>query len=96
MTRFDAKWQQCAACARQAPPRNESAPFGFAARITARALAGEPQSLAGIWQYLALRLLAGALGALLLAAAIEAPHLRDTRPLEPGVADTVAQLVWRL
>ena len=35
-------------------------------------------------------------GALVLAAAIEAPHLRDTRPLEPGVADTVAQLVWRL
>jgi hypothetical protein len=96
MTSFNARWQQCAARARQAAPRDESAPFGFAARIAARAFAGQPQSLESVWQYLALRLLAGALGALLLAAAIEVPHLRDARPLEPGVADTVAQLVWLL
>ena len=96
MTSFDAKWQQCAARARQVAPRDESAPFGFATRVAARALTGPPQSPESVWQYLALRLLAGALGALLLAAAIEAPHLRDTRPLEPGVADTVAQLVWLL
>jgi hypothetical protein len=96
MTSFNARWQQCAARARQAAPRDESAPFGFAARIAARAIAGQPQSLESVWQYLALRLLAGALGALLLAAAIEVPHLRDARPLEPGVADTVAQLVWLL
>jgi len=96
MTSFDAKWQQCAARARQAVLRDENAPFGFATRIAARAFASQPQSLESVWQHLALRLLAGALGALVLAAAIEAPHLRDTHPLEPGVADTVAQLVWRL
>jgi hypothetical protein len=96
MTSFDARWQRCATRARQAAPRDESAPFGFATRIAARAFAGQSQSPEIVWQYLGLRLLAGALGALVLAAAIEAPHLRDTRPLEPGVADTVAQLVWRL
>jgi hypothetical protein len=96
MTSFDAKWQRCVARARQAAPRDEKAPFGFATRMAARAFAGHAQSLESVWQTLALKLLAGALGALVLAAAIEAPHLRDTKPLEPGVADTVAQLVWRL
>ena len=96
MTSFDAKWQRCATRARQTAPRDENAPFGFATRVAARAVASQPQSLESVWQYLTLRLLAGALGALLLAAAIEAPHLRDTRPLETGVADTVAQLVWLL
>ena len=96
MTSFDEKWQQCAARARQAAPRDESAPFGFATRIAARAFTTQPQSLERVWQHLALRLLAGALGVLLVVAAIEVPHMRDTHPLEPGVADTVAQLVWRL
>ena len=96
MTSFDSKWQQCAARARQAAPRDESAPFGFATRIAARAFTTQPQSLERVWQHLALRLLAGALGVLLVVAAIEVPHMRDTHPLEPGVADTVAQLVWRL
>jgi hypothetical protein len=96
MTGFDAKWQRCVARACQAAPRDEKAPFGFAARIAGRAFASQAQSLESVWQSLALRLLAGALAALVLAAAIEAPHLRDTQPLKPGVADTVAQLVWRL
>jgi hypothetical protein len=96
MTGFDAKWKLCLARAHQVAPRDEKAPFGFATRIAARAFASQAQSLESVWQSLALRLLAGALGALVLAAAIEARHLRDTQPLEPGVADTVAQLVWRL
>ncbi len=96
MKSFDAKWQQCAARARQAAPRAEAAPLGFATRIAARAFHVQPPSLESVWQSFALRLLAGALGALLVAAAIEVPHLRDAHPLEPGVANTVAQLVWRL
>lgn len=96
MKSFDTKWQQCMAQARRTAPRDQGAPFGFPARVVARAVVRQPQSIEGVWQRLALRLLAGALGALLLAAAIEIPHLRDARPLEPGVADTVAQLVWAL
>ena len=49
-----------------------------------------------LWVRLTLRVLAGAVGVLIVCAALEWPHLRDARPLEPGVENTVAQIVWAL
>jgi hypothetical protein len=96
MKDFDAKWQQCAAQARQAEPRDETMPLGFAHRIVARAFAHERVSLESLWERFALRTLAGAAGVLLFTAVFELPHMHDSRPLEPGLANTVAQIVWSL
>jgi hypothetical protein len=96
MKNFDAKWQSCAALARQTPPRDESVPAGFTSRVVARAAASDLNPLTEVWQALVVRLLAGSVGLLLICAAIELPHLRETKPLEPGIENAVAQLVWSL
>jgi hypothetical protein len=41
-------------------------------------------------------MLAGAVALLIVFAVLEAPHLRAACPLETGVEDAVAQLVWSL
>jgi hypothetical protein len=96
MLDFDKQWQTVAGRARQAPDRVEWAPLGFARRAVA--LGWQPQALGleVLWARLALRVLAGAMGVLIVCAALEWPHLRDTRPLEPGLENTVAQIVWAL
>ena len=45
---------------------------------------------------LALRWLACVIAGLAVCAALELPHLHDTHPLNPGVENAIAQLVWRL
>jgi hypothetical protein len=96
MQQFDQQWQRIVARARRAPGRDEEAPFGFARRIVA--LGCQPQAPGPdvLWVRLALRVLAGAVGVLIVCAALEWPHLRDSRPLEPGLENTVAQIVWAL
>jgi len=96
MNDFETKWQKCAARARQMPAADEVAPCGFAARVTALARRPEAPSLDDVWQGLTLRLLAGAVGLLLVCAAMELPHLGQPRVLEPGIENTVAKLVWSL
>lgn len=96
MSDFDARWQECAARARHAPKREDTAPFGFAGRVVARVFARQEPSQAEVFGLLAFRMLAGAGALLILCAVLEAPHLRGSRPLETGVEDTVAQLVWAL
>jgi hypothetical protein len=96
MKHFDGRWQACAARARQAAPRDEHAPFGFATRLAARGFASQPTAPEALWERLAFRLLVSAAALLLICATLEGPHLRDTRPLEPGIENTVAQLVWSL
>ncbi len=96
MKDFNAKWKACVARARQAPTRDERAPVGFAARIVARAAHPDIPSLEDVWQHLIVRWLAGAVTLLVLCAVIELPHFRDTQPLDPGIENTVAQLVWSL
>jgi len=96
MSDFDARWQECVARARHAPTRDDTIPFGFAGRVVALAFSrGEP-SQEEVLGRLAFRMLAGAAALLILLAVLEAPHLRGSRPLETGVENTVAQLVWSL
>lgn len=71
-------------------------PFGFATRVAAARLSPSGPALESAWKQLALGWLAGAAAVLTVCAILELPHLRDTRPLDPGVENTVAQLVWRL
>ena len=96
MKDFDTRWQECAERARKAPGREESAPFGFASRVVARAFSGKRPSGEEVFGQLTFRMLAGAVAILLLCAVMEAPHFRDSRPLETKVEDTVGQLVWSL
>jgi hypothetical protein len=96
MQNFDKQWQTLAGRARQAPGRDEGAPLGFAARAVALGWQTQALGLEVLWVRLTLRVLAGAVAALIICAAFELPYLRDTRPLEPGLEDTVAQIVWAL
>ena len=96
MKNFDAKWQTCAAWARQTPSPPEAAPIGFATRVVARTAVQNGPVLEEIWRALIVRLLGGAVGLLLLCALMEMPHLRDRQPFEPGIENAVAQLVWSL
>jgi hypothetical protein len=64
--------------------------------VVAQAFARQEPSPADILGLLTYRMLAVAVALLVLCAVLEAPHLRGSRPLETGVEDTVAQLVWSL
>ena len=96
MKNFESKWQTLVARARQSPPGDEPAPFGFAARIAARARAEAAPAFDDIWRGLAVRLLAGVAAALLVCAVMELPHLSRRPALETGIENTVAKLVWSL
>jgi hypothetical protein len=93
---FDEKWQHAAERARQAPRRDETAPFGFAARVDAAVRQSPAPGLEMLWVRLTLRSLAGVCVVLLVCAALELPHFSDTRPLDPGIDNTVIQLIWAL
>ncbi len=93
---FDSRWQELAALARKRTGQEDEPPFGFAARIAARAFSTNERSDEEFFGRLLSRMLAGPLGLLILCTALEARHLREPRPLETGVENTVAQLVWAL
>ncbi|MBX3745574.1 MAG: hypothetical protein KF833_09725 [Verrucomicrobiae bacterium] len=94
MNDFDRKWKAAASVARRALRHDSRAPFGFAARVVARARETEPAVIS--WDLALPRLLAAAIVVLALCLALEAPHWRDNRPFEPGIENAVAQLVWSL
>ena len=96
MSDFDTRWQKCAARARHAPARDDTAPFGLAGRVVARAFSRQEPSPEELFGRLSFRMLAGAVALLIVFAVLEAPHLRAACPLETGVEDAVAQLVWSL
>ena len=97
MNEFENRWQRCVARAREVAARDDAAPFGFATRVLA---AGLPRTGSGgleiVWVRLAVRWLAGVTAGLAVCAALELPHLHDPHPLNPGVENAIAQLVWRL
>jgi hypothetical protein len=96
MNEFDVKWQTCVRRARETQPRPpETAPFGFAARVVALA---KPECVgAGLfWPELTWRAFGAVAVLLAVCAAMELPYVRDTKPMDPGIENTVAQLVWSL
>jgi hypothetical protein len=96
MNDFDNKWQRCVARARQSPPRDDAAPFGFDTRVLAAGQLPAEPALERAWERLALGWLACVVAGLAVCAVLELPHLRDSHPLNPGVENTVAQILWRL
>lgn len=99
MNPFDARWSQAAKQARQSPPPLVSAPWGFANRIVAQAATSPHLSSPlpdPLWDRLLPRLLAGATLVLALCLAMEFPYWTRVLPLDPGIENTVAQLVWSL
>jgi len=97
MKRFEKQWQRMVEQAREAPGREGgAAPFGFAARAVALSWQAQGPGLEVLWVRHGLRLLAGALAVLVICAVMELPHFRDTQPLQPGLENTVAQLVYSL
>jgi hypothetical protein len=96
MKDFESRWQACAGRAREASPAGEQAPHGFAARVLARSRDGQADPGMGGWDRVLVRMLAAAVAVLLACVAFEGRHLRDRQPLDPGIENTVAQLVWRL
>lgn len=98
MKNFEPRWQQLTAKARQSPPREESAPAGFAGKVVARAFnrpESQPETDPG-WDRLMIRFFAGALATLAIIAALEGRHLRHSSLFDPGIENSVAQLVWTL
>lgn len=100
MKNFDARWQRIADWARDAgrQAEHEQAPLGFSTRVAARALRSTPliPPAAFEWDRLLTRFLTGASATLVLCAAMEWRHLKDSQPLEPGIENAVAELVWSL
>ncbi len=96
MKNFDEQWQKVAERARQTPRRDEAAPFGFATRVAALVRQSQAPGVEMLWVRLTLRSLAGVCVVLLACAALELPHFRDAHPLDPGIENTVAQLIWSL
>lgn len=96
MKHFDQRWQICATRARQAARRDENSPFGFASRVASRAREAQPSPSDLLSGRQALAWLGGALAVLALCAALELPHWQAGPPLQTGIEDAVAQLVWSL
>lgn len=96
MKNFDEQWQKVAERARQTPPRDEVPPFGFVTRVAALVQHSQAPGVEMLWVRLTLRLLAGVCAVLVACAALELPHFRDAHPLDPGIENTVAQLIWSL
>jgi hypothetical protein len=100
MTRFDERWKICANHAGRAPEQDLAPPCGFATRVVARVAASkagnDPVRLDLVLQQLTVRLLGLVCAFLILCAALEVPHLGDRKPLDPGIENAVAQLVWNL
>jgi hypothetical protein len=99
MSQFDARWEVCVQRGRRESVRDEAAPFGFATRVLsalAARRANEAASLDLIWHRLTLRSLRWIGAVLLVCAVFELPHWHERRVLDPGIENTVAQLVWSL
>lgn len=96
MKNFDRRWKLLARRSRQAGSRDEQAPLGFASRVVAQTFHPTKPSLDFTWDRLMTRFLLGATGVLALCAALEWQDRRDVQPLDPGIENTVAQLVWKL
>ena len=95
MNSFDQNWRRLTAAARLAPEvRDTAAPLGFATRVAALALSGEPRPS---FAFLLSRLSWRALGFACVLAAVSFvasyPAITNTAEEEPGAGDAVAEVL---
>lgn len=99
MNDFQKRWRALAGEAAREAPGPAVAPAGFAhrvARLAMRRSGAVGRIDPDLWFRLGARSLAGALAVLVLMMLLELPHWRSRPVLEPGIENTVAQLVWSL
>lgn len=96
MKNFDQRWRRAVDEARHATVPEESAPYGFAQRIVARARSQERQDMSYLSERVVVRWIVGMTVVLLFCVAAEYRHLRGPTTLQTGIENTVAQLVWSL
>jgi hypothetical protein len=93
MKRFEDEWRQLTAAARQAPTAAPvAAPYGFATRVAARAMSGEPPPAMTLFGRFSVRALY--LACLLTLAGLAANYLafKGTEDDEQGLIDPVSEV----
>ena len=93
MNEFETRWQAAIDAVRQAPPRDESAPFGFSRRITALRRNAATGSTFLLWWKLTWRAIGFAALVLVASMAMNWSASNDA-PLDPGIADSMSDLLW--
>ena len=94
MKQFDQKWQKLTALARQAPTEDDApAPFGFATRTAALAMAAPSPRLGAVFGRLALRGLLAAAAFSVAAVVFDFTALAGSQDDETGVDDTISQVL---
>lgn len=101
MNHFDQRWQELASRARDASTISEravadAAPFGFATRVLATAAAASGSATEELWLRWARCSVAVMAAAGLVLGAVEASAGRPHSLPNPGVENTVAQVLWTL
>lgn len=94
MKTFESRWQELTRHARAVRiERPEAAPFGFARRVTARAAGAANATAEDLWLRFCTRSLIGVSGILVVLGALEYSSARPASLMNPGVENTVAQLL---
>ncbi len=94
MKQFDQKWQKLTALARQAPANGDApAPFGFATRTAALAMAASLPGVGAVFGRLALRGLLAASALSVAAVVFDFTAMTSSQDDETGVDDTISQVL---
>ena len=94
MRNFDSKWQRLVVGARQAPVADEAAaPYGFATRVSARAMSEPPPGVAAIFGRFSVRALYLACLLTLTGAAANYFVFAGTEDNEQNLIDPISEVV---
>lgn len=93
MNDFDTRWQSAIDAARQAPPRDDTAPFGFASRIVALSRSVPTGSTFLLWWKFTWRAI-GVAALVLVASAVMNWTGPNDSALDPAIADSMNDLLW--
>ena len=93
MNKFDQQWQKLTALARQVPVRDAQAPYGFATRMAATAMAAPAESAWAGFERYALRGLLAAATLGVAAVAFNLSAVLGSHDDEAELDDTVSQVL---
>lgn len=96
MNSFDRRWRRLTAAAREGPARSESLPYGWAARVWARAQTARGGDGSGLWLRWALRALGAMASLLVVATALDRGLDRPEATLRPPLENVIAGIFWSL